>query len=324
MVRDKALITGHHTFAIEVNGIERRYTIYVPWGYDGITPMPVVIMLHGGSRTAEQYMRKTDWVNKANEKGFLVAYPNATRPDMSKPPTGFPMRDGLPAPEAPSIDHPERGNTQCWNDGGNYAQAVVPHIDDVAFISAMLDEMIFRLSVNEKQVYCTGISNGGHMTLRVGVELSERIAAIAPVTGHLFIEDPEPKRAVSLTYIIGTKDPFNRMEGGYPILPNGQEIKALGGGDMHRPPVMQEIDNWVKMIGASPDPEVIVDSGSVRGVAYRGGRGGSEVHFYTVEGMGHTWPGTKLMDSEWFLGNYSDALKAEDVMWEFFSRYSLP
>jgi len=326
MVRDKALINGHHTFAIEVNGIERRYTVYVPWGYDGITSMPVVMMLHGGSSTAEQYMRKTDWVNKANEEGFLVAYPNATRPDMSSPPTGLVMKDGFPAPETPIKGRPETGNPQTWNDEGNYAQAVVPDIDDIAFLSALIDDMVSRFAVDEKRVYCAGISNGGHMTLRVGVELSERIAAIAPVTGQLFIKEPRMKRPVSLMYIIGTEDPFNSLEGGYPKLwmSSGEQYTKLAGGDMWRPPVTVTIDNWVKIIGASPEPEVIVDSGGVKGLAYRNGKGGSEVHFYIVEGMGHIWPGTQLMDYEEWLGPCSDKLKAEDVMWEFFSRFSLP
>jgi polyhydroxybutyrate depolymerase len=45
------------------------------------------------------------------------------------------------------------------------------------------------------------------------LELSDRIAAIAPVSGALWIAEPKIARPVSLLYITGTADPINPMGG---------------------------------------------------------------------------------------------------------------
>ena len=55
--------------------------------------------------------------------------------------------------------------------------------DDIAFIGALLDAVEQSVCVDASRVYATGVSNGGGMVARLACELSDRLAAIAPVAG---------------------------------------------------------------------------------------------------------------------------------------------
>ena len=83
---------------LTVDGLTREYVAHVPPSYEAQTPMPVVIMLHGGGGTAEAEITGTGLTRKADAVGFLAVFPEGLRP------------------------HPERpakfvGNPQTWNDG---------------------------------------------------------------------------------------------------------------------------------------------------------------------------------------------------------------
>ena len=75
-------------------------------------------------------------------------------------------------------------NPRLWNDGSGRGTIGVEHVDDLGFISAMIDFLEARYSADPARIYCTGFSNGASMTFSVGLNLSDRIAAIAPVAGH--------------------------------------------------------------------------------------------------------------------------------------------
>ena len=78
--------------------------------------------------------------------------------------------------------------------------------DDVKFVSALLDDLSTVCNVDAKRVYATGISNGGMMCYRLAAELSGRIAAIAPVSGTIAIDEVKPKRSVPIMHFHGTAD----------------------------------------------------------------------------------------------------------------------
>jgi polyhydroxybutyrate depolymerase len=200
--RDKHAEPGSHTLAITVNGLERTYIVHVPATYRPQTPLPLVIMLHGGGGTARAAMWVTGWAVKADKEGFLAVFPNAMARDPAR-------RSSF------------AGNPQLWNDGsdGFYRGRKAP--DDVGFIAAMLDDLAARFTVDERQVFLTGFSNGASMSFRVGAELSDRIAATAPVAGALWFGPPKFRHPVSMCYITGTADPLNLIEGGVPKLATG-------------------------------------------------------------------------------------------------------
>ena len=91
---------------------------------------------------------------KADAAGFILVYPRGT---------GFPL----------GFD----GGGNCCGDAAH------DRVDDVLFTRAMLNALEANLCVNPARVYATGMSNGGFMSHRLACELSDRIAAIAPVAG---------------------------------------------------------------------------------------------------------------------------------------------
>jgi polyhydroxybutyrate depolymerase len=276
---------------LKVGGLERKYLIHAPLRPNGGARMPAVIMLHGGGGTAEIARDSTGWVAKADKAGFIIAFPEAARRDPSQPPSFL-------------------SNPPIWNSGSGRGPDGWRAQDDIGFINALMDDLIARFVADEKRIYVTGFSNGASMTFRVGVELSQRVAAIAPVSGILWLKDPKPERPVPMLYLIGTRDPLNPLEGG--------EVKIPWGKMEQHPPIQESILAWAKMLDCPLDPKVVYDKDGVKARSYGPGREGTEVVYYTIEGMGHAWPGGKPVLSEKVAGKGSDKVKAVDLIWDFF------
>jgi polyhydroxybutyrate depolymerase len=285
---------GNYDFSIHVGGVERKYVVHVPPGYDVGKPVPMVIMFHGGGGTARSEMIHTDWASKADQEGFLVVFPEGTSPDPTQP------GDFLK-------------NPQTWNDGSGRHYAGMVEADDVGFTSAMLDELLATFAVESKRIYATGFSNGASMACRVGVSLQQRIAAVAALGGHLLLQEIELERPVSLLSIFGMDDPLNPPEGG--------EINF--GAVYQQPPIEKSVLQWTEALGCMPEPEIIYDHNGVRAVSFAHCREDAEVILYTVEGLGHVWPGGKNLLPESWVGKPSDKLKANDVVWEFFEKHPM-
>jgi len=298
----KQLTSGDHSLTLRVGNLDRRYIVHVPLKYNSWQPVPIVIMFHGGGGTARGAMRETGWAQKADKEGFLAVFPEATPPDPTKP-----SRFGT--------------NGQAWNDGSGDFHAGERNIPDVAFISAMIDDLISRFAVDTRRIYATGFSNGASMAFRVGVELSERIAAIAPVAGTLWIKQPELDRPVSLFYISGDADSLNPIEGGTPKMATGAAIRTAI--SRLKPPVNEFIAAWARALGCPIEPKPAPASPGLTTVIYSGGRDATEVRFTLIQGHGHIWPGGKNLLPEAMVGKASDKFKATDAIWEFFKRHSL-
>jgi polyhydroxybutyrate depolymerase len=293
-IAKKSIAPGNHVVNILVGSLERHYVVHVPINYTESKPLPVVIMFHGGGGKAKGAMRETGWADKADQEGFLAVFPEGTRRN-------------------PHLQPRFVGNAQTWNDGSKnhlLIGAVRRRVDDVGFVNALIDDLIARYNVDQHRIYAAGFSNGAAMAFRVGRELSNRIAAIAPVSGTDWLEQPVIREPVSLLYITGTADPLNPIDGG--------EIKLgplpLG----TKPPVREFIQKWIKMLGCSQEQKVIFDKDGVKGRAYGQCQDGAEVIFYTIEGMGHCWPGGKSFLPERIVGKCSDKMNATDVIWKFF------
>lgn len=294
---------GEHSLSLKVGDLERRYIVHVPSGYDGRKPVPVVIMFHGGGGTARGAMRETGWAQKADKEGFVAVFPEATPPDPSKP-----SRFGT--------------NGQAWNDGSGGFHSGERDIPDVAFVDAMIDDLIARLTVDRRRIYATGFSNGASMAFRVGVDLSERIAAIAPVAGTLWIKQPKLDRPVSLAYVSGDADPLNPIEGGTPRMATGAAIRVAI--SRHKPPASEFIAAWAHALGCTAEPKSAPATPGVTTLTCGGGRDGSEVRFTLVRGHGHIWPGGKNLLPEAMVGKPSDKLNATDAIWAFFEEHAAP
>lgn len=274
VVHADALRPGNHTRTVEVGGRKRTYHVHVPRSYDPKKPAPVVLAFHG-ALTNGLMMKFFCGLDATSDKhGFLAVYPNGTGSNRTN---------------------------LVWNSGGFKGKGLSP-ADDVAFVAALLDDLARVATLDRKRVYATGISNGAMMSYRLGAELSDRIAAIAPVAGLLAVPRFEPKRPVSVLHFHGTRDTF---------VPFGS--------------VENSIMAWVKADGCSTRPTTTeVADGKKDGLkvvrkVYGGGKDGTEVVLYVIEGGGHTWPGRKAPLK--FLGKSTEAISANELMWQFFRKH---
>jgi polyhydroxybutyrate depolymerase len=236
--------------------------------------------------------------NKLSDKeGFLVVYP-----------------DGI---------------DKHWNDGRSEEEtkyrAHKENIDDTRFISALIDYFIKEYNINSKSVYVTGISNGAIMSYRLACELSDKIAAIAPVDGNLsqnFFPMCSPSKPISVLAVNNVKDPLVPWNGGEVTGPFGMRKlgKVLS--------VRQTIEYWVKHNGCTPSPTITEepdrdpkDGTRVRREEYGGGEEGTEVILYAIEGGGHTWPGAYQYLPASLIGKTSKHIDANEVIWNFFKNH---
>jgi polyhydroxybutyrate depolymerase len=297
----EAVPPGHREFMVEDGGAPRRSLVYLPVTRDPAKAVPLVLMLHGMGGTAEGAANETGWSAKAEAEGFMVVYPQATRPKPAEP---------------VSLTR----NAPAWNDGSGRFHAAEQNVDDVGFIRVLLDALMSAYKIDPKRIYVTGFSNGASMTFRVGAELSDRIAAIAPGAGACWSAKVQPTRGISVCYITGTADTLNPLDGGVPRVAIGKEDPD----GTAKPPVMDSIQKWVKALGCPQDAMKDNISNGVRTRRYGPGRDGAEVTFITVEGLGHMWAGGANRVPEFLVGAATDKLKATDVIWDFFLEHPKP
>jgi polyhydroxybutyrate depolymerase len=292
IVQADALGPGDHTRSLTVGGLKRTYLVHVPKSYDGKKPVPVVLIYHGGGSHAAQMVRFTGLNAKADQAGFLAVYPEGT-------------------------GRLEKALT--WNGGNCCGYAMRQQVDDMAFTRALLDDLAKVANVDPRRIYATGISNGAIMAYRLASELSDRIAAIAPVSGPMGTETCNPKRAVPVIHFHGTDDQFAPFKG-------GKGTKSASGTNFYS--VDHTIRAWVKADGCKVEPmtdtfpDKTKDGTKVRRTTYGGGKDGAEVVLIVIAGGGHTWPGHE--PGLKYLGKSTRNISANDLMWEFFLRHPMP
>jgi polyhydroxybutyrate depolymerase len=289
------------TITLTLNGLTRRALVHVPSSHDGRSLLPLVFMFHGNGGTPEGVVKEMGWVAKSDAEKFIIVFPEGTRPDMTQPP-----KFGR--------------NNPAWNDGSGRFHAGERNVADVAFISVLLAQLEAKFTVDRRRVFATGFSNGASMAFRVGLELSAQIAAIAPVSGALWMAELKAAEPVSLLYLTGTADPINPMEGGAPKMASGSGFKGVP--EKAKPPVREMVAKWAKLLDCAPDAIPIASAiEGITTVNYTGGREGTEVIFTTIAGHGHIWPGAKSPLPEFILGKTMSHISATDAIWDFFQRH---
>jgi polyhydroxybutyrate depolymerase len=275
---------GDQTRTVSVDGQKRTYRFHVPQGYDPKKPTPVVLALHGAGMNGSMMVWFSGLNEKSEEAGFIVVYPSGT---------------GI-------------GPFCTWN-AGNFGGK---RADDVAFIDKLLDDLGALVNVDQKRVYACGMSNGGMMCYRLAAELSERIAAIAPVAGTVAIDESRPTRPVPVIHFHGTEDNLVPFESGKRKKSSHAKFEDVEG----------SIRTWVKLNGceAEPKTDTLSEDGDETPVTrkiYGGGKDGAEVVLIMIEGGGHTWPGQQPPVS--FIGRSAKNISANDLMWKFLQKHPM-
>lgn len=286
---------GTQEFSLESGGHTRTVHLHVPRSYDPSRPPPLVIVLHGGGGGGKRYLTDNGWTAKADAEGFVAVAP-----------------DGLPARPTAAADF--KSNPRLWNSGQLRSFSPRARIDDVAFMSALLDDLAKRTPYDARRVYVTGHSNGGGMTFRLAAELSGRLTAIATVAGEVTVKDPKPAKPLPTLYIYGTRDPLLPIGGG--------ERKTPWGTSTTRP-VAEFLAVWAKGLGCAAEPKPVSEKDGVRTVEYPPGQpGGPSLTAIYIDGHGHAYPGGKESGlPENVLGPNLKKLNATDVIWDFFRKH---
>lgn len=260
------------------DGLERSFLVFVPAGYDGLKPIPLVLNLHGAGSTAAEQVIYSQLNLVSDTAGFLVVIPDA-------------------------IDN-------FWNSGFSFIPPGSP--DDVSFLLGLLDSMSTRYNIDPNRIYSTGMSNGGFMSYRLACEASDRIAAIASVTGSMadnVYASCDPLRVVPVLEIHGTADLTVPFDGGLSstAIPDVVEFWRVH----NECPELPVISDF---------PDLESEGCTVQAQRYFPCRDWSEMLLYRIENGGHTWPGAFPLPGA---GCTNLDIRANVEVWKFFRRHNL-
>lgn len=268
---------------ITVGALQRTYTLRLPSTYNGADVMPMVIAMHGGFGSGAQLEEQSGLTEKGEQEGFIVVYPDGVAGTL---------------------------NIRTWNAGGCCGYAMNNHIDDVGFINALLDTLIAGHAIDTQRIYATGMSNGGFMSYRLACELSERIAAIAPVSASMTIDVCQPSRPVPVIALHSFLDTSVPYLGG---VGDGVSIHYNSPQDSVQTAFALHADCAVLNDTVQNDSALTV-------VSWRDCDCGQEMLLYMTRDGGHSWPG----GTQTVIGDPpSQVISANDLMWEFFTQHPL-
>jgi polyhydroxybutyrate depolymerase len=272
---------GERTVTITSGGLQRSFDLHVPPKYDPTRGTPLVFVFHGYSMTAASIASATHFSDVADARTMIVAYPTGTGPALQA----------------------------SFNAGDCCGTAASTKVDDVGFTRDMLSNLEADYCVDSKRVFSTGLSNGAFFSYTLACELSDKIAAVAPVAGVLG-EPPAtcaPVRPVPVLHIHGT----------------GDVVVPYGGG-VYRS-VGATVDAWKSKDTCVPADggagTVVYSKGDVSCTSYGPCAAGSDVELCTVTGGGHQWPGGALLP---YGGVPTQNLIASEAIADFFQAHAMP
>src|SRR5580700_2351495 len=327
-----ALLFAPHLLAqdvqekIDVDNLSRNFVVHLPRGYDSKQHYPVVILLPGQNQEPDDMQRLTHFDQLvADKEGIITVYPNATRgrwnigvhqeqPAMA-PRRGYGRHGGMGGGGYPSGGGGGQSGGQNPDDSRNDSRNRPEPADDIAFLNQMLDHLALKYSVDTHRIYATGLGDGGFMALRMGCEMADRVAAVAPVAAAL----PKtmiclPARPVSALFLDGTDDPLVPYGGG-----------TYKPGQFHVLSAEDSAKTWAKFdrCDEKPAQEKIqpLQKGEKESktFTFSGCHDNAQVVLYAVKDGGNTWPGGEQYTSEKEVGKTSNALNANETIWSFLS-----
>ena len=258
------------------DNLQRDYIIHIPSIYNVSDPIPLVFCFHGYGGNANSILSYTIFNSISDTAGFIVVYPQGT------------LLQGTPH----------------WNVGG---WTLASNIDDVGFISSLLDSLSDQYNIDDTRVYSTGMSNGGYMSFLLACQLSDRIAAIASVTGSMTIQtynSCNPQHPTPILQLHGTYDQT------VPYYGNPSWTKSID----------DVLQYWVNYNNCNPSPTTIsipninlFDNSTVERLTWENGGNSVVTDHLKVIGGGHDWFGA------W--GNMD--INSSIEIWKFFSKYDI-
>lgn len=274
----------HETKYIYHNGLKRRYLIHTPSNKNSTEKLPVVIALHGGGGNAENAIKMMGFSQLANIENFIAVYPEGTGRREHK--------------------------LLTWNATHCCGYAMTNKIDDVGYISALIDKIIAEDNADPRRIFVTGMSNGGMMTHKLGIQLSHKIKGIAPVVSGLFGTENQPDNPVSAIIINGLLDKSIPIHGGHG---EGKGRKAWDGTPLK--PSFYQYEFWASANRCTINTKTESLTEKVDQIV-ADCPNSQKVHYYLVKDNSHAWPGgergSRLGDKP------SQSFNATQKIWSFF------
>jgi polyhydroxybutyrate depolymerase len=272
-----------------IDGLERTYTLNLPPNYYESADFSLVIAMHGGGGSAQQFESTNKLTEKANDSKFIVVYPDGVQ------------SNGLL-------------KVRTWNAGGCCDYAVSQNIDDVKFISVMIDKLLASYKINAKKVYATGHSNGGMLAYRLACELSNKIAAIAPNSSTMVNSTCKPARPVPILHMHSVNDTRVPYLGG-----TGSGTGTQG---VIMPSLEAVMNTWSTKNTCNKVGQVEVNDNNYKLTKWTSCSGNVTLEYYLTKDGGHAWPGG--LSGSAIGDTPSSVINANNLLWEFFQQHSLP
>ncbi|WP_072505299.1 alpha/beta hydrolase family esterase [Phaeobacter porticola] len=163
---------------------ERSYHVMEPDGWNGVSPLPVLLHFHGWSRTGKHAQRSDRVGASAKRRGVLLVTPN--------------------------------GRGKSWN---FWAAST----EDVPFADAVLEDVARRYPVDAARIFVSGYSYGSAMAWRYVCHSGDGIAALLAVAGSIDQSETCPEAPAEVRHVHGLADTvmdFPMGQGGdrtYPV-----------------------------------------------------------------------------------------------------------
>jgi polyhydroxybutyrate depolymerase len=285
--------------ALEFDGDERTYELSIPPGYDGTTPAPLLLNLHGFGGDGASQNASTGMPEAAGERGYVVVAPDAG--ELSVP------DDSSLAAETAEFD-----GLTFWNFFGDEGTGVTTEsgeeisgddlgADDVGFLTALIDELSGQLCIDADRVYSAGMSNGAGMTTTLGCELGDRLAAIAAVSGVNLTGACAGDAPVPVLAIHGDADQLVPVEG-----------HSLAGFDLGNPSVPDRMAQWAERNGCDRTATPDAPAEGVTRLTWSNCVPGVDTELWTLSEIGHEWTTGTPIDATEVVLDFLDAHTLSD------------
>lgn len=279
---------GDYSRTILSGGLERSYDLHVPPAWSVDAELPLVLAFHGTLSSPANLRAVSGLDPVADALGVVIAYPAAAVGDW---------------------------NTECLQCG---SEAVLDEIDDIGFVSDLVDQLVLDVGVDRRRVYVIGISNGALFAHYLACAAQGTVTATASVAATMIAPEYVPscdgERPVPIAFFLGSNDTFFPPQG------------RLAGNDIVHVRLLSIVESvraWAERDGCDGAPVVTDlpdahdDGTTVTRERYVDCAADTEVVYYAIDGGGHTWPGS-LTQSGGIVGRTSREISASEAAMRFF------